>query len=73
MRFGPCPSCSAEAVAQAAPHPLGGILTACAAAGLRLVTLEELPYSIREPEYDLYQGRRAQIPMSYSLVAVRER
>ncbi|MBY6090050.1 class I SAM-dependent methyltransferase [Maritimibacter alkaliphilus] len=50
-------------------HTMGAILTAMAGAGLRLETLTEHPHSNREPAYDLYEGRAAQIPMSYTLVA----
>lgn len=50
-------------------HPLGDIVTACIRAGLRIEALTEFPDSIREPEYDLYEGRPAQIPLSYRLVA----
>ncbi len=50
-------------------HPLGAIVTACARAGLGIVELTEFPHTIREPEYDLYEGRDAQVPMSYCLVA----
>lgn len=52
-------------------HPLGDIVTACVGAGLGLVSLKEYPQSIREPEYDIYADRAAQLPMSYSLVARR--
>lgn len=52
-------------------HPLGAIVTACIQAGLKLVELTEYPHSIREPEYDIYAGRSAQVPMSYSLVALK--
>ncbi|NWJ23072.1 class I SAM-dependent methyltransferase [Rhizobium sp. RM] len=50
-------------------HTLGDIVTACLQAGLQLHELTEYPHSIREPEYDIYAGRAAQVPMSYSLVA----
>jgi SAM-dependent methyltransferase len=50
-------------------HPLGEIVTACIQAGLKLVELKEYPHSNREPEYDIYADRSAQVPMSYSLVA----
>lgn len=50
-------------------HPLGDIVTACVQAGLGIVKLEEYGHTIREPEYDIYEGRAAQIPMSFSLVA----
>ncbi len=52
-------------------HPLGEIVTACIHAGLKLQELTEYPHSIREPEYDIYAGRNAQVPMSYSLVALK--
>lgn len=52
-------------------HPLGKIVTACIQAGLKLQELTEYPHSIREPEYDIYAGQAAQVPMSYSLVAVK--
>ena len=50
-------------------HPLGEIITACAQSGLGIVELKEYGHTIREPEYDIYEDRAAQIPMSYSLVA----
>jgi SAM-dependent methyltransferase len=52
-------------------HPLGEIVTACIQAGLKLQELTEYPHSIREPEYDVYAGQTAQVPMSYSLVALK--
>lgn len=50
-------------------HALGEIITACAKSGLGIEELKEFAHTIREPEYDLYEGRAAQIPMSYILVA----
>ena len=50
-------------------HRLGEVVTACAAAGLRIEQLEEFPHSNREAEYDQYQARPAQLPMCYTLVA----
>lgn len=50
-------------------HTLGQVVTSCAAAGLTITALKEFGYSIREPEYDVYEGRAAQIPMSYLLHA----
>ncbi|APZ54653.1 class I SAM-dependent methyltransferase [Salipiger abyssi] len=50
-------------------HPLGEIVTACVRSGLSLVELKEFGHTIREPEYDIYEGRAAQIPMSFCLVA----
>lgn len=52
-------------------HPLGEIVTASIQAGLRLQELTEYPHSIREPEYDVYADRTAQVPMSYSLIALK--
>ena len=52
-------------------HTLGDIVSACIRSGLTLDRLTEHPYSIREPDYDIYEGRAAQIPMSYTLVARR--
>lgn len=52
-------------------HPLGEIVSACVGAGLRLRDLREFAHSIREPEYDIYADRAAQVPMSYCLVAER--
>ncbi|WP_319772696.1 class I SAM-dependent methyltransferase [Breoghania sp.] len=52
-------------------HTMGAIVTACAKAGLQICELTEYPHSNREPQYDLYQGRAAQIPMCYSLIAAK--
>lgn len=48
-------------------HTLGQIVTSCAAAGLTITSLKEFGYSIREPQYSIYEGREAQIPMGYLL------
>lgn len=50
-------------------HPLGEIVTACVQGGFGIVSLKEFGHTIREPEYDVYEGRSAQIPMSYCMVA----
>lgn len=50
-------------------HTLGQIVTSCAGAGLGIVSLTEFGHSIREPDYDLYEGQAAQIPMSFLLHA----
>ncbi|WP_309663262.1 class I SAM-dependent methyltransferase [Tabrizicola sp.] len=50
-------------------HSVGQIVTSCAVAGLATTSLKEFGYSIREPEYDIYEGREAQIPMSFLLQA----
>ena len=53
-------------------HTMGEIVTACVTSGLRLDHLHEYPHSNREPEYDLYERREAQMPMWFSLVATRD-
>ncbi len=50
-------------------HRLGDIMTGLVAADLRLQHFEEHPHSNREVEYDIYEGRAAQLPMCYTLVA----
>lgn len=50
-------------------HTLGDILTSCAAAGLILNRLTEHAHTLRETDYDIYCNRKAQIPMSFTLVA----
>jgi SAM-dependent methyltransferase len=50
-------------------HPLGAIVTAIAAAGLRIESLTEHPHSNREIEFDKYQNQPAQLPLSYTLIA----
>ncbi|MHA7772838.1 class I SAM-dependent methyltransferase [Roseibium sp. M-1] len=49
-------------------HSLGNIVNATVAAGLGIEELHEYGHSIREAEYALYEGRAAQLPMSYCLV-----
>lgn len=50
-------------------HSLGEIVTACVQSGMRLLRLEEHPHHNREVDYDIYQNRFAQMPLSYTLVA----
>ena len=52
-------------------HSIGQIVTSCVAAGLAITSLKEFGHSIREPEYDIYEGREAQIPMTFLLQAKR--
>ncbi|MCR9150971.1 MAG: class I SAM-dependent methyltransferase [Rhodobacteraceae bacterium] len=52
-------------------HRLGEIVTSCAGAGLTIVSLGEYAHSNREVDYDIYEGREPQLPLSYSLVARR--
>lgn len=53
------------------PHTLGAIVQAALDARLALTALHEYPHSIREVDYDIYEGRAAQIAMSYLLRATR--
>lgn len=52
-------------------HPLGAIVTAIAQAGLHIERLTEHPHSNREVDYDQYQNRPAQLPLSYTLIVRR--
>lgn len=53
-------------------HRLSDILTGVFRAGLQLHDLTEYPHSNRESVYDLYEGGGVQVPMCYTLVAVKE-
>lgn len=50
-------------------HTLGAIVQGALDAGLTLTQLQEFPHSIREVEYDIYEGQTAQVPMSFLLRA----
>ena len=50
-------------------HTMGAIVTAAIKAGLTIERLTEHPHSNRETEFDIYEGRDAQVPMSFTLVA----
>ncbi len=50
-------------------HTLGAIITACIGAGLTIERFAEHGHSNREAAYDIYQGRAAQLPLSFTLVA----
>ena len=52
-------------------HTMGEIVTGCVQAGLRISELVEHPHSNRETDYDIYQGQAAQLPMCYTLAAVK--
>jgi SAM-dependent methyltransferase len=54
-------------------HSLGEIVSAAVASKLQIVELKEYGHSIREPEYDLYENRDAQVPMSYCLIAAKDK
>ncbi|MFO2463541.1 class I SAM-dependent methyltransferase [Pseudomonas sp. 15FMM2] len=53
-------------------HTLGDIVNAAIAAGLRITHLREYPHSNREDLYDQYENQPAQLPMCYTLTAVKE-
>ncbi|KGF68655.1 methylase [Hoeflea sp. BAL378] len=52
-------------------HTLGEIVTGCVQAGLGISELVEYPHSNREADYDIYEHQSAQLPMCYTLVAVK--
>jgi len=52
-------------------HTLGEIVSAAIAAGLQLRHLQEYPHSNREEVYDQYEDQAAQLPMCYTLTAVK--
>ena len=52
-------------------HRIGEILNAVIGAGFTLRRFDEHPHSNREVAYDIYEGRQAQPPMCYTLVAER--
>jgi len=52
-------------------HTLGAIVQGALDAGLCLTQLQEFPHSIREVEYDIYEGQSAQVPMSFLLRATK--
>ena len=52
-------------------HTMGEIVTAVANAGLHITRLTEHPHSNRETLYDRYEGRDAQVPMCFTLLAAR--
>jgi SAM-dependent methyltransferase len=54
-------------------YSLSDILTACLAQGLAVEHLREYPHNISSAEWDQYEGRDAQLPLSYTLVARKGR
>lgn len=52
-------------------HTMGEIVTGCVQAGLRISELVEYPHSNRETDYDIYERQAAQLPMCYTLAAVK--
>ncbi|AIG01143.1 methyltransferase domain protein [Pseudomonas fluorescens] len=52
-------------------HTFGEVVSAAIAAGLQISHLEEYPHSNREELYDQYENQPAQLPMCYTLTAVK--
>tara|TARA_A100000171_G_scaffold11392_1_gene9301 strand:- start:464 stop:1264 length:801 start_codon:yes stop_codon:yes gene_type:complete len=52
-------------------HTMGAIITAAIKAGLRVERLTEYPHSNREVQFDIYEGRHAQVPMCFELVLTK--
>jgi SAM-dependent methyltransferase len=52
-------------------HTLGAIFTGAVGAGLQISHFKEYPHSNREELYDRYQQQKAQLPLCYTLVAVK--
>jgi len=52
-------------------HTMGAIVTGCASAGLQTAELTEFAHSNREVDYDIYVGNEAQLPLCYTLTAVK--
>lgn len=50
-------------------HRLGEIVTAAARAGLVLESLTEYPHNITSADYHVFEGRPAQLPLSFTMVA----
>ena len=54
-------------------HTLGSIVTAAIGAGLQIEHLQEYPHSNREELYDRYEHQPAQLPLCFTLTAVKRR
>ncbi|MVV49432.1 class I SAM-dependent methyltransferase [Pseudomonas sp. PB120] len=52
-------------------HTLGAIFTSALDAGLQIRHFKEYPHSNREELYDLYEQKKAQLPLCFTLVAVK--
>jgi len=50
-------------------HPLGEVVTACLNQGFALEHLREYPHNASSNNFNVYEGRTAQFPLSYSLIA----
>ncbi len=49
-------------------HTMGEIVSSAIESGLQVQRLDEYPHSNREVEFDIYEDRKARIPMCYTLV-----
>lgn len=52
-------------------HTLGAILTGAIEAGLQISHFKEYPHSNREELYDRYEQQKAQLPLCFTMVAVK--
>lgn len=52
-------------------HRLGDIFAGVISAGLQVRGFTEYPHSNREELYDVYEGTKVQVPMCYTLVALK--
>ena len=52
-------------------HTLSSIFTAITSADLRIAHFQEYAHSNREHTYDVYENQKAQLPMCYTLTAIR--
>ncbi|MFW0757712.1 class I SAM-dependent methyltransferase [Pseudomonas sp. H11T01] len=52
-------------------HRLGDIVTGSIEAGLQIAHLKEYPHSNREEKYDLYENQQAQLPLCFTLTAIK--
>jgi SAM-dependent methyltransferase len=50
-------------------HTLAEIFSCCLERGLRIEHFREYPHNISSVDFDVYDGRHAQLPQSYTLVA----
>ncbi|MBC7281677.1 MAG: class I SAM-dependent methyltransferase [Hoeflea sp.] len=50
-------------------HTVGEIVSGCINAGLQISHLVEYPHCSREADYEIYEGKPAQLPLCYTLIA----
>jgi len=53
-------------------HPLSEVVTACLNQGFALEHLREYPHNVSSDAYGIYENRKAQFPLSYSLIARKD-